>query len=315
MCTELELQQRRLQEEEQQRQQQQEINEQLTELQTWDVTHEEQTRVITRHEENVALQQAALEQVPAIAQVEAVAEGEPVQTVATKKTYKQRRRDRKHDKEARKQCPVGDHISYNMRENLIDRQKQKENALSLSDEQVDEMREKSVDPRLLFTYSKGYRTNKKGRPLTADDAQKKTWSENFQAAYISCDINRREPYLKQFTQEFLTVPINARMLTPEYIEKNTAAVADIGIKFTTFDNLSNDVINRPYFDSLSPGDKALIERRWNVARSFAAAVALAFQAKGINLGNASYLKSDEMPLVQFARQMLPIHIQEFTQHL
>lgn len=245
------------------------LREHLTSLQNWDTgegTLEErrathaQTLIQRQMDENAAL--AARMQVR-LGPVEAAsaAAGSPVQEqVPAKKTWKEKQEEKRRLKEAKKANPQAGLESYAIVHAMKDLSDQKENSLKMPGLK-EKMNRGVVDGRVLKNFCQGYRTNKKGKPLTREDAKIKEEDERFLEAYSSGDLNQRRPYLDQIVDEMLSIQITDEMLTPDYIVQNIVEMKTMTDKMTYFENIFKDRINQPYFQGLDPLKITLLQTR------------------------------------------------------
>lgn len=246
------------------------IHENLTKLQTWDLAegqtlqerlqaHKESLiQSLPQLQENAAMQNAAAQQL-GLANAAAAAPGAPVQEqVPAKQTYKQRREQARKAKVARKNCPVGTADTYDCVEATSRIVKERHNAMRGVPDGTD------VDLRVLATFCEGYEVNKEGRPATFEDQAKANRDNAFLAAYLSKDVERRKPYLEDVRKELMDFPLTGDTVSDAYMVKNAEMLKRITDKSCYFENVMNDPINRPYFDSLPPADMELLKKKLDI---------------------------------------------------
>ena len=119
----------------------------------------------------------------------------------------------------------------------------------------------NVDTRVAKAFCKGYKQDKHGEPLNDEEAKKQLEDKRFLDSWISGDVQQRAPYLKEMTNDLLAKEITPAMLKEEYIISHIGELHELSEKLTCFQNIYNDPINRPYFNSLEPVEKDLIENR------------------------------------------------------
>jgi hypothetical protein len=296
------------------------LQEQLNALQSWDITQDgqsleqrreaERERIITRQQENQGLQQAAEQLLGAAPPVEQVAQGVPVQTVTANQTYKQKREEKRRDKVARKQAPYGgDHVSYNIREGLAETTKQNRN--SITSEIYEAARVGGLyDPRILYAFARGHKTDKKGEPLTEQDRINKAWDLGFAQAFSSRELEPRIPYLRQITHDFLTLRLDKSDLSIEKIEKNPGEYKKKLDLILCMDNIKRlDPVTIPYFANLPPGEREMIALKEKTAMPYSHTVQFLLALKGIDVTSGDYEKARQP--FDMAVEMLPLMQQEF----
>lgn len=138
-------------------QQEQQVIQQLQQQQTWDLapnqTEEDRRNVHSglliqqQQDDNQQLAAYAQATLPA-AQAQQAAPGAPVQALApAEKTGKQIREEQRHARSARKYTAIGDHISYNMHEQVNQLRRQQQEACGGKWEK--QMRSQQTDPEEL----------------------------------------------------------------------------------------------------------------------------------------------------------------------
>lgn len=244
----------------------------LAHLQEWDVADgqsieqrrmQETDLVINRQKTiNEQLMQNAARQHPPV-KVKETAKGTPVQKQKpAKKTFKQKREDKRLDEQAKEITPVADHISIRMYEALQKNKKLEDNAENLlTDEQKKEAAKNGIDMCVLRTYAYGYLTNKKGQPASRQDKARKEADLKFLNDYASKDLERRRPHLDRILEQVLNIRLTMDMLTPEYMEDHMGEVYKQVCQMVYFQNIYQDPVNKKYFEELPQLTRDLIEHR------------------------------------------------------
>lgn len=284
------------------------IHENLTKLQTWDLaegqTLEERREahkesMIQSHLENVAMLSAAQGQL-AQANANAAAPGTPVQEQApAKQTYKQRREQARKAKVARKNCPVGTADTYDCVEATSRVVQERMNALKSIPEEVP----KGVDPRVLGAFCQGYKVNKKGKPATPEDQAKADSDSAFFDAYISKNLERRKPYLEAFRKELMDFPLSADSASVAYMVKNAEMLKRITDRACYYENIINDPINKPYFDSLDPMDLELLSKKMDVLDKLGNYYNNRLGGMGVSTNGGVYYDYDRAPAIPAFKRM------------
>ena len=191
------------------------------------------------------------------------AEGQPAQTQApAKKTYKQKKEDKRLDQVAKEKNPVADHISYHMVEGLKEEQSARENSIAtLPRELRNQAGREKVDKRVLGIFVHGHQVNQNGEPASEEDAAYRAADLQFLEDYISKDVERRRPHLDRMMEQALSVNVTPELLTPDYMEYHAGEVHKALNTLVYFENVYHDPVNKPYFDALPQLTRDLIESR------------------------------------------------------
>lgn len=298
------------------------LREHLTSLQNWNVGEGqtlEQRRsehagqmIQTQREYCERLQNRMREQL-APAQANQAAPGQPQQVAAPKETYKQRKERERRLKEARRNNPAADHLSYNAVQSLQQLKTGQDNAMNTPGI-YDQATANKVDKRVLRSFCHGYQTNKRGEPLTPQDQARKQADEIFLRDYVSADLQRRKPHLDRMVNELLNVKLTDEMFTDEYLCTHTIEMKSLIDRMVYFENITKDPVNAPYFEQMDPLKRRLIDVR--ILNRYAAlgqgAVTL-MGAKGVMLDHAAYVNGDAAPYIRNAPIMRQIIAQTLTQ--
>lgn len=199
---------------------------------------------------------------PLPAVLERGAEPMPEQPIpAAEMTYKQRKKVKKMDEKAKERCPYADHQALQLEENMLQYRKEihASNAMGYAEQAKKEGR--IMDGRVLGAFCQGYKTDKKGKPLNEEEAKKQQADKAFLEDYSSGDLQKRMPHLERIKNDLLKIRISPVMFTWDYISKHTSEVYSIVNRFTYFENMQKDPINKPFFEQLPEIDKKLLKVR------------------------------------------------------
>ena len=241
------------------------------------------------------------EQIPA-AHANAAAPGAPVQEQAPARlSFKERQVEKSHAKEARKHCPVGDAVTYDMHHQLVDLKTQQDNSMTRNQHVT---RDRGVDMRVLRVFCHGYRTNRRGNPATPQDAAHQQADDQFLADYCSGDITRRRPHLERIVDEMVNLHLEPNQFSERNLRNNTAYLKSMADRMVYLENVMNDPINRPYFDTLDPARRETLERAFQtVYPAFVSAFSMECQRRGIDFNGARYYGYDDMIPIQMGQEM------------
>lgn len=178
-----------------------------------------------------------------------------------RKTFKQKREDKRLDLVAKEITPAADHVSIHMMESLMANKQLQDNAMNLFENEPEVQVEKLVDMRVMRYYLTRFATDKNGEPEGEKDRLIKQENIRFINDYCSGDVELRRPHLDRMLEEALSVNITEDMLTTKYLEYHVGEVLHQIDKLVYFQNVYDDPINKPYFDELSQATKDLIEYR------------------------------------------------------
>lgn len=209
----------------------------------------------------------------------------PVQQQAVQETRKERKERMRKRKAAAKVCPVGNENTFDMVHDLQRDMAMRKN--SRNEAVIARCREAHVDPGLMLVMCQGYQTDKKGRPATPEDAQKKQQDERMIDDYLSGDQQRRKPYLDAFVKELLTTPISMDMFVPERFQRDAARLKLLGDKLSRFEVLLRE--NPEYFEALPQMQKDMLRALQPVHQSFLILLNGRFQLLGVNYGSGDYI--------------------------
>ncbi len=252
--------------------QQQQMHDHLVTLQSWDLAPE-QTLEQRRAQQAEHMMKQEMKRNSDIReywklnsrslQARKTAEGQPTQIQApAKKTYKQRREDRRLDAVAREKNAVMDHISLRMMESLGEEKQMHDLPVDeLSPELKAQVEANNIDMRVLNTFVYGYKKDANGEPEDPIHARRRDQDRAFLADYISGDLERRKPHLDRMLKQVMEIDITEEMFKPEYMEYHAGELREKINQLVYFENVSQDPINKPYFDALPQLTKDLIKYR------------------------------------------------------
>lgn len=258
---------------------------------------------------NAALNAHAQQQIPAVA-AQVTAPGSPVQEQAPPKlSYKERRKEKKKAKQAKKQCPVGDAATYDMVKQLEERAAVKDNSLAGHRK---ELEESGVDARVVHAFLKGYQKNRRGRPASPEDQAHKAQDDAFVTDYCSNDLQRRQPHLDRMVTEFLSFEVSPVMFTKEYLRRNMGKLKELSSKMLCMNNIEEDPINRPYFDALPEVKKEQLRAKFDLYREFTGALVTVSGKYGVKFNNNTYFGHDSISAIRNYNEMSQQFIENFN---
>lgn len=178
-------------------------------------------------------------------------------------TFKQRRKLKKLDKEAKKHSEYADHVSLAITEQLkgVTAERDVETARIAEFQERAANEGRTIDGRVLKAFITGHKTDRQGNPLDEQEEEKKRNDARFLDDYSSGDLQRRLPHLERIKNEMLAVRVSPDMLTEAYMEKHAAELYDLTAKMTYFENVEEDPVNAPYFNNLPEVEKKLLKYR------------------------------------------------------
>lgn len=260
-------------------------------------------------EENAALAAHVQQQLPA-AHAVAAAPGAPIQEEApAKKSWKERQREKKQAKIAKKNCPVGTVLTYQMATQMQRVEQGKERAMQRYQDLADRQ---NVDKRVLKAFSTPYQVDKKGRPASAEDAAAKRASDTFIEDYCSKDIQRRRPHLERMVNELLAIQFTPDMLSEHNMRQHAAQLKDFADKMVYMDNVLDDPVNKPFFDQMDPVRRERLEAGFNnIYPPFVGALTTQCDQHGVELNSGRYYGYEEMPAMEHGQVNAGPMMQQF----
>ena len=280
------------------------IDEHLTELQTWKMPGQEELEDMeelrSRHalllvqeqrERNMRFCRKAWQEIPPVQAREAASGAAPVTAPPVKKGYKQRRKEAGITEKLRKTHPMCDYTSYSIMTQMREDKQQRDN--SFTPELFRECTEKQVDLRVLRGFCHGCRM-KNGQPIDEMEQENLRRDRSFFADYASMDLKRRQPHLRRMVDEVLQIRLTRDMLTAEYVARHMAVMKNLGDKLTYISNVRQDAINRPFFDQLSPMEKDVLDAQESMCASLGMLCANVMQYHGVGTLDLSYLPPEQI---------------------
>lgn len=279
---------------EEQEQQEQQVVQQLQQQQVWDLAPNQ--RPLYRRESHLSamiqqqeddsrlLAERAQATLPA-AQAEQAAAGAPVQTLApAENTAKQQREEERRDKVARQHVAIGDHISYDMHEQLGEYYKERKAACSSKLEK--QLRAHSP----AFDALQGFLQQPDKRMSSAEKKRIDAENRALVNGYLSNDAAAHNAALKTCLKQAFTIHLTADMLHTKNLVKNLKELMVIYNRMRSLDELLKDPANYDYCRrTLSRGELALLECHRQVMPALETYLRVILHCKGVEL-DGSYLK-------------------------
>ncbi len=266
-----------------------------------------------RQEAQQQIQQQAQMNLPP-AHAHAAAAGEAVQQMApARKTYKARRAEKRHAREAREHCPVGDIVTYDIKQQLKGYYKQNRTLfnrnfpfLGINPETNEEMHDMSknlsgVDRRVLQIFSHTFRTD--GAAVAADEKYQRE-GQAFYDAFCSTDYVRRAPYLQRMAEEVLSFNLKEDMFSDKNMRSNAAEYKSIADRIVYMENVMKDKNNAFFFDSpLCPVKKEDLKKALDIAGPTVSLFKAECEKRGVepDYRDVPYI-SEQSALKEFSRQ-------------
>jgi len=249
-----------------------------------------QAQLLEEEHENEMLAAQVRRQAPAV-HADGAAVGAPVQEQApAKETFKQRQRDKKKAREARKICPVGTAATYDMVRQLQDHRAEVDNSIAPF---VEDIRRCGADGRALRAFSQGYRKDKRGRPLTEEDARKQREDREFLEDYCAGDLERRRRHLERIVREVDYIKFPADPFSVSYMQHHLREIKDMADKLVYLENIMKDPINKEFFDNMDPMLKDRLDDKGLVAAKMTYALAMHCAKNGVSVNYAVYFRRGE----------------------
>lgn len=263
----------------------------------------EEVREETREKAQQQIQQQLQHTLPPAAAT-GVANGQAVQQQApARQTYKERRAEKRHAREARENTDgVGNIVTYDIKHQLEDHKKQHTNSLNSYFPFIGKDRDMSknrsdVDMRVLRGFSHGFRTDKKGNPATPDDLKYQLEDAAFFDAFCSTENERRTPYLQRMMEELLSCDLKEDLLSDNSLRSNAAGIYSLADHLVYMENVVDEKHkNTDFFFKglLSSGKREALKQ---VQEMFVLGPALvsACQKRGVEADNLDvpYINSKE----------------------
>ena len=258
-------------------------------------------------QQNEVLQERTRQQLPA-AQAQQAAPGGPVQEEApARRSWKQRQKDKRHARIARRESPAGTAVTYDIVTALQDVGVKRDQTMKDHHDLVN-----GVDPRVLSVFSAGYKVNRRGEPATEEDAAAKAADDQFFADYCSKDVVRRRPHLHRIVDEILAFRFTPNMLSEDNLRTNMAGIKSMADKLTYIENIVKDPVNKPFFDALPPAQRELLDRQTLAAAAFGSAAMTRCAKYGADYNGLKYYK--QKAPIEDAKENEDLVMQVFRQN-
>ena len=171
----------------------------------------------------------------------------------------------------------------------------------------------TYDRRVLMAFSKGYQKGKLGG-MSAQDKANKAADHQFFTDYLTGNLERRKPHLDNMVRELLAVRFTSDMLTARNVRRNMAHYKDIVDKFYSMNDIMNDPVNAPYFNTMDPMTRQALESAFALALPFAGALFNLSSKYGCNLNNGTYIsRAQAQDIRQQADAALPRSLSDYRQ--
>jgi hypothetical protein len=233
-------------------------------------------------EENELFQQRLMTELRETEGANATWDGEvpnvAMQSAAQKKSYKQRKKEERQTKAAKRLSPYADYRSEAAMNALLAERDRRENVLTDNRDLLDQTTN-DKDRRLLTTFCRGYETDPE--KMSEQDIQNKDLDRQFVDDYLSRDLQRRTPHLRRMTEEALSLRLTPAMLSEEYILTHPIEMLYIVKKFTSLDDIVRDKVNKPFFDNLPAPTDSLFRARMEVMKGLGAYVTTTLKLRGV----------------------------------
>lgn len=187
-----------------------------------------------------------------------------------KKSYKQRKEDKKQLEILKKRNPEVNEYTLDVYNDIKQRYDAKDN--SFEEFQNEQKRKKAdgqdvpnVDTAILRSFCRGYKVDKKGRPLTEMDGVYKEKDAEFMSDYCSMDVQRRWKHLDRMLDNILRFEMSEDKASDEYIRLHAGELKDYFDKLSSFEAVMKDEVNKPYFEQLPAWRSALLEAKYSAA--------------------------------------------------
>jgi len=257
---------------------------------------------------------AEIRQETPAAQAVRTAEGIPLQEQEpAPSTWKERRAEKKKAKAAHKACPVGTAATYDMVEQLKEREKMAGHSM---ESYLVEAAERGLDERCLKAFCQGYRRNRFGSPASKEDERKKQEDERFLEDYCSDFQAARERQVTRIVNEMVHTRFSPDMFTPYNLRHNLAELKTLGERLVYMQNLKAE--NEAYFEELKrshPGTWEAFEAAATLGASFVPLLMAHCEANGVDVDAAGYLNRKKEGTIREAQRNLGALTENFQRAL
>jgi len=216
-----------------------------------------------------------------------VSDGEPVQTLpAVKNSLQVRREQQRRSDEAKKQSPVGDHISYVINRDIKQWEQERSNSLAnLVNGNLDEDANLLLMPLL-----NGYRKSPNRDQL--DPGEQKKYQQDKRAVYF---YNEKEQgvLLSLLAGEIKEIKLSGDMFTEEYLEKNSVELIQALNKMEAMYEIMKNPSYEQAVQSMKEADREEMRVKLLIVPAFRNLLSNRLAAKGIKL-NGEYIGKENI---------------------
>lgn len=216
-----------------------------------------------------------------------VSDGEPVQTLpAVKNSLQVRREQQRRSDEAKKQSPVGDHISYVINRDIKQWEQERSNSLAnLVNGNLDEDANLLLMPLL-----NGYRKSPNGAPLNTGEQKK--YQQDKRAVYFY-NKNEQGVLLSMLAGEIKEIKLSGDMFTEEYLEKNSVELIQALNKMEAMYEIMKNPSYEQAVQRMKEADREEMRVKLLVVPAFRNLLSNRLAAKGIEL-NGEYIGKENI---------------------
>lgn len=262
---------------------------------------------------NAQLNEQARQTLPPVT-AQQTAPGAPVQEEApARQTWKERQREKRHAKEAKRICLVESAASYDMAHSLQDL---KERRINAERDFTPQRVHSSADPRILAAFVQGYKKDRHGNPATPEDAAAKQADDKFIADYCSDKLELRRPHLEQMVDELLDFQFTPEIFSERYMRTHITQLKLIADRGCYIENVMKDPINKPFFDQMEPTRRALLERgfRGDIYSKMGMALAnISMGRYGLSINELDYSRPGDGTTVSYSSIDKQRHLENIAQ--
>jgi len=211
-------------------------------------------------------------------------------------TYKERRERKQKAKKARKKCPVGTSLTYDMVEQLQDRKQQINNS---ANPHLPLMTQTGTDMKSIFAFCHGHRTKKNSQqPATPADQAWKEADEQFIRDYCTNDLETRRPHLDRIVNELLSMEFSPQVFSPANMRRNMASMKTLAERVIVFRNILRDPVNTLYFEEMDPLRKQMLNQSFPLWEAYSDTLTMVCNKNGVDFNYADYYNQDSLPIIQ-----------------
>jgi hypothetical protein len=259
-------------------------------------THEEFTRRIQERlgeqTESVVVRRSANVSTP------------PVQQKVARESLKQRREREKKLRRARGICPVADQTTVELNESIIGMLALRQSSAERTLASVPEAKQLSkTDLDIFRAFSRTYRTNRFGRPLSVVDREAMLENRDDLIDFMSDNYFSRAKYFDRCAKEILFMQFLPEMYETSYILKNAAKLRDMLDKIKAFDALMKKYPD--LYENSDELEKDMFMATVEMGRRFGEHFGKVLASKGINAADGRVYGRKDMSVIEDSRAELP----------